>query len=275
MPFALDHARFQAEICQLADLHLHSAYQDLTISQKPDASLLTSADIAMQHALCQYLPSWKKAPVLGEEIPEAAQLAIWETAQETGFWCVDPIDGTSNFVYGIPYFAVSIAFIAQGCTQLGLVYNPATKECFFARRGQGAFCNQKRLQTDTTRFVADLKDSLAGIEPYRLDSAWLEQLYRQKPFYFTRNFGASVLDYCYLATGRLDTYLHGCQKMWDYAAGALILEEAGGCVGQLGRPMDSFWTGNPWEKTVIAAKTPALFSAWQQVLNQLDLPPSS
>lgn len=270
MLFHFDRQQFQTKIGQLADLHLLSAYQHLTVAKKPDASLLTSADIAMQQALCHFLPQWKNAPVLGEEIPESDQRTIWETAQDTGFWCVDPIDGTSNFVYGIPYFAVSIAFIHQGRAHLGLVYNPATKECFYAELGKGAFLNQKQLDTATTRLVTNLKESLAGIEPYRLETNWLAQLYAKKPFYFTRNFGASVLDYCYLATGRLDTYLHGCQKMWDYAAGALILEEAGGMVGQLGQNT-AFWTGNPWEKTIIAAKTPALFAAWQQALHQIQV----
>ncbi len=255
---------FQQVILALADQILLSDKKG-TIYQKPDKSLLTEADLAMQTALNLLLPQWINAPVLGEEMSPAEQKAVWEAGQETGFWCIDPIDGTSNFVYNIPYFAVSVAFIQKNRAQIGLIYNPLTKECFYAERGHGAFLNQQRLNTINTQIVIDLKNTLAGIEPYRLEAAWLEKLYQLHPFYFTRNFGSSVLDYCYLAVGRLDTYLHGCQKMWDYAAGALILEEAGGCVGQLGKTSD-FWAGDPWEKTIIAAKNPALFEAWRAAL---------
>src|SRR5436309_464928 len=92
-------------------------------NQKDDGSLFTVVDLAAQEALIERLPRIIDRPVLGEEMPESLQLRLWHEGHD-GIWCIDPIDGTTNFVNGIPFFGVAIAYIEEGLTRFGVVYNP-------------------------------------------------------------------------------------------------------------------------------------------------------
>jgi myo-inositol-1(or 4)-monophosphatase len=232
-------------------------YQKVAHSRKNDGSLLTEADEATQKALESALPRIIASPVLGEEMTEAEQHAAWDKG-ENGLWCIDPIDGTSNFVAGIPYFAISIAWMKNGQRQLGVVYDPVADECFYAARGQGAFLDGVPLPIRAP--ANDLRRAMAGIEPKRLPKDLIAKLVAEPPYASLRNFGASALDWCYTAAGRFDIYVHGKQKLWDYAAGALILEEAG---GKLSRLESGFDDDSIWERSVIASASPALFDQWQ------------
>lgn len=233
-------------------------YMKVSHQRKNDGSLCTDADTAAQGALTRKLQSILNVPVIGEEMGEAEQMASWvEGAQ--GVWCIDPIDGTSNFVRGLGYFAVSIALVREGRSTLGVVYDPVADEAFAAELGRGAFLNGEKL---VSRCVATtLADALANVDMKRLDGRLVAQLATTPPYSSQRNFGAGALDWCYTAAGRYDVYLHGGQKLWDYAAGSLVLNEAGGQACCL--DCDDFALGDVWQRSVIAALDPALFEEWK------------
>ncbi len=232
-------------------------YQKITHAVKADGSLLTEADVATQNALVEALQAIAPYPVLGEEMTPDEQYACWHAGQN-GLWCVDPIDGTTNFVSGIPYFAISVALLREGKRVLGVVYNPITTECFSALAGGGAFCNGERLPI--RQGVVSLAQAVAGVELKWLESPLARALAFDPPYASQRNFGASTLDWCYLAAGRLDVYLNGGQKLWDYAAGALILQESGGAMA--GLACDIYDQAPLWQRGVVAARTPALLTDW-------------
>ena len=233
-------------------------YLKVTHRHKSDGSLCTEADMAAQAALTRKLQSILNVPVLGEEMTSEEQHAIWLSGKD-GLWCIDPLDGTSNFVRGLPYFAISVALLRDGKSVLGVVYDPVGDEMFAAELDKGAFLNGEKL---VAREAAESIDqALANVDLKRLSLRLVEQLATRPPYSSQRNFGASALDWCYTAAGRYDLYLHGGQKLWDYAAGTLILSEADGhacCI-----ECDDFAQGDIWQRSVIAAHDAKLFEEWK------------
>lgn len=242
----------------VAEKEIMPRYMKVSHQKKIDGSLCTEADLAAQDALVQRLQAIHQVPVLGEEMSIAQQEEIWGNGKQE-LWCIDPIDGTSNFVHGLPYFAVSVALIRDGKSVLGVVYDPVAREVFAAERGKGAFLNGEKILKRNT--ATDLSAALANVDMKRLDGKLSAMLASRPPYASQRNFGASTLDWCYTAAGRYDVYLHGGQKLWDYAAGSLILQEAGGHV--CGLEHDDFSHGNVWQRSVIAALDADMFSAWK------------
>lgn len=233
-------------------------YLKVAHQHKSDGSLCTEADIAAQNALTKKLQAILGVPVLGEEMTAAEQRALWETGQE-GIWCIDPIDGTSNFVRGLPYFAVSVALVREGRSVLGVVYDPVANEMFSAEHGKGAFLNSEKLVGREAAVTLD--QALASVDLKRLKKKLVTQLATNPPYSSQRNFGASALDWCYTAAGRYDIYLHGGQKLWDYAAGLLVLQETGGHVCCI--ESDDFGQCDIWQRSVIAAHDEKLFGEWK------------
>lgn len=230
-------------------------------NRKSDGSVLTEADLAAQALLAERLPKILAGPVLGEEMPPEEQAALWQRGR-TGLWCIDPIDGTSNFANGIPFFGLSAAYMEDGEARLGAVYNPASDECFLAARGAGAWLNDTPLPLREP--AADLAHAIAGVDPKRLPRGLREALAGTAPFHSLRNFGASALEWCFVAAGRLDVYVHGGQMLWDYAAGRLILEEAGGAHATLDDTPAPVHPGI--KRSVVAGANAALLAAWQDWL---------
>ena len=200
-------------------------YLRVAHQHKIDGSLCTEADLAAQSALTKKLQAILNVPVLGEEMTEAEQRELWHSGKD-GLWCIDPIDGTSNFVRGLPYFAVSVALRRGGKSVLGVVYDPVANEMFAAERERGAFLNGEKLMGREAGVT--LAQAMAGVDLKRLDKNLVTRLVTDPPYASQRNFGASALDWCYTAAGRYEVYLHGGQKLWDYAAGWLVLQESGG-----------------------------------------------
>lgn len=193
---------------------------------KADGSLVTEADHAAQNRLeAELALAWPDIPLLGEETPPADQERLLQSSR-AGFWCLDPLDGTSNFTAGVPFFAVSLARIGVDGPELGIVYDPLRDECFAAARGQGAWCNDQPLRVP--ELDIPLKRTLAVVDMKRLDPALASRLAARPPYGSQRNFGSCALEWCWLADGRVHCYVHGGQKLWDYAAGLVILLEAGG-----------------------------------------------
>lgn len=244
---------------RIAETEVMPRFLKVSYERKFDGSLFTEADIACQLALVRELSEILPVPVLGEEMDAADQERIWNEGFDDGFWCVDPIDGTTNFIHGLPYFAVSVAYVQHGKTQMGVVYNPVSNELFYARRGEGAFMNGTRLPLK--KYTPALRECIAGVEPKWLPGRLPSRLMTLAPFGSQRNLGASTLDWCFVAAGRYDIYLHGGQKLWDYAAGNLILEEAGGVFSTIDQ--DNYWDGPVWTRSVICALDQGLFKQWQ------------
>lgn len=233
-------------------------YLKVAHQHKSDGSLCTEADLATQSALTKKLQAILNVPVLGEEMSEEEQRAAWAEGRQ-GLWCIDPIDGTSNFVRGLPYFAISVALIREGKSVLGVVYDPLAKEIFAAEQDRGAYLNGEKLVSRET--VGALTEALACVDLKRLKKKLVTQLAAQPPYASQRNFGASALDWCYNAAGRYDLYLHGGQKLWDYAAGSLIYSESGGYICSIDH--DEFASGDIWLRSVILARDKKLFDAWK------------
>ena len=201
---------------------------------KADGSLLTEVDLAVQRHLINALgESMPQAPVLGEEMPAGEQRRLLEracaeastTEEANAFWALDPLDGTSNFACGFPAFAISLALARGGQVELGIILDPVRDECFSARRGRGAWLNGEPLRAH--RDCERLADAMALMDFKRVPPRRLSALLRKGAFRSQRNLGSVALDWCWLAAGRAQVYLHGGQRLWDYAAGRLIATEAG------------------------------------------------
>jgi myo-inositol-1(or 4)-monophosphatase len=233
-------------------------YLKVAHQQKSDGSLCTEADLAAQSALTKKLQAILNVPVLGEEMTEAEQRTQWDAGKQ-GLWCIDPIDGTSNFVRGLPYFATSVALLREGKPVLGVVYDPSAKEIFAAELDKGAFLNGERMTSRTT--ATEIRDALACVDLKRLKKNLVTQLAAHPPYASQRNFGASALDWCYNAVGRYDMYLHGGQKLWDYGAGSLIYKESGGNICCIEH--DNFADADIWLRSVILARDAKLFEDWK------------
>jgi myo-inositol-1(or 4)-monophosphatase len=234
-------------------------YMKVAMQRKSDGSLCTEADLAAQEALTRKLQAIVNVPVIGEEMPAEQQRKLWEEDGTEGVWCIDPIDGTSNFVRGLSYFAVSAALVRAGKSVLGVVYDPVGDEAFAAEAERGAFLNGEKLTSRNT--VKDLSVALANVDLKRLDRDLAMRIAVAPPFSSQRNFGACSLDWCYTAAGRFDVYLHGGQMLWDYAAGSLVLQEVGGQASCL--DSDDFTGCDVWKRSVIASADPVLFEQWK------------
>ena len=170
-------------------------------------------------------------------------------------WIIDPLDGTTNFIHGFPQYCVSIGIQHRGTIAHGVVYDPAKNELFTASRGRGAFLDDRRIRVSK---CARLKDSLVGTGfPFK-ELSHLDRYFRQLENVMrnsagVRRAGAAALDLAYVAAGRMDAFWERGLSAWDMAAGALMIQEAGGLVGDL--------AGEPGylDKGEIAAATPKVF----------------
>ncbi|MDR0563482.1 MAG: inositol monophosphatase [Azoarcus sp.] len=244
---------------EIASTEILPRYLKVSRGRKADGSLFTEADLATQKRLVEVLPTLLFGAVLGEEMSEESQARLWG-AGRGGLWCIDPIDGTTNFINGIPFFSVSIAWLVDYEPRLGLVYNPISGECFLAAKGAGAYLNNEPLPLRRT--TRRLRDAVAGFDLKRVSPHLGDELVARPPYMSQRHFGSSALEWCFLAAGRFDVYMHVGQMLWDYAAGQLILAEAGG----LACPMDggtAQLAGPAVKRSVIAAGNPLLFAEWR------------
>lgn len=247
-----------AAVKSAAEQEILPRYLKVARQRKMDGSLFTEADIATQETLARKLREIYPGPVVAEEMTEQEQVDHWR-AGDAGLWCMDPIDGTSNFVNGLPCFAVSVALMQGGRSILGAVYNPVADEMFYAERGKGAYLNGEKLPIK--EHVPTLRSAMASVDLKRLSPRLAQGICSARPFSSQRSYGSCALEWCYTAAGRFDLYLHGGQKLWDYAAGSLILEEAGGHIS--GLDQDDFWAEPLWQRSAIAALDPGLFLQWR------------
>ncbi|MDH5484393.1 MAG: inositol monophosphatase [Gammaproteobacteria bacterium] len=226
-------------IPELAQQEIMPRFNQVGFTFKGDGSLVTDADTAMQRAVIKELNKrWPECPCLGEEMTGDHQQGLLDSENQ-GLWILDPLDGTTNFSSGIPFFSVSLALVQNGEVRLGLIYDPVRDECFSAVKDQGAWLNGKRLKLNGSS-RRELDQCVTQVDFKRLPAELAMRLAAEHPFASQRNFGSGALDWCWLATARSQLYVHGGQKLWDYAAGQLILLEAGGCANSFsGEPVFS------------------------------------
>lgn len=246
---------------EVAARELMPRFRHVAAERKQDGTLVTEADRAVEAALAAALPALFDCPVLGEEMPAAEQKRIWRDAE--WIWCVDPLDGTGNFTNGKRYFGMSVALLHHHRSVLGVVLDPNAGEVFHAVRDGGAWLDGRRLKPAPSRRLAEASIEVGRFKRLgRLRAA----LFGNRPFRQLGMSGASVLQWCHLACGRVDAFVHAGEQPWDYAAGALILEEAGGRLATLMH--DDYWrVDHPdadWERSAIAARHPALFDEWKR-----------
>lgn len=224
---------------------------------KADGTFLTEADLAVQSRIANELKTyWPEILFLGEEMPAVEQQTLLRSGEP--IWILDPLDGTSNYASGIPFYSVSLALIEQGQLKIGLVYDPERDECFSAVKGEGAWFNDERLQSIDTGL--DLKQSTGLIDFKRLSPELATRLATEIPYSSQRSFGSVALDWCWIAVGRSHVYLHGRQNLWDYAAGHLILAEAGGQSCTLNGEV--VFNNSLEPRSAVAALDPKMFKAW-------------
>ena len=202
--------------------------ENLQVSVKGPGDFVTVADQKAEKTVFEELS--KARPGYGFVLEEGGGV---EGSDKSHTWHVDPLDGTTNFLHGIPIFGVSIALEREGQIVAGVVYNPAVDDMFVAERGQGAFLNNRRLRVSGRNRMAD---ALIGCGVPHLGKrsahprflAEIETVMKQVSN--VRRLGAAALDMCFVAAGRYDAYWERGIKSWDVAAGIIMVKEAGGFV---------------------------------------------
>ncbi len=205
--------------------------EQLQVSKKGPADFVSSADIAAEKAIKAELT--KARPDFGLLMEESGKGG---PADAKNRWIVDPLDGTTNFLHGLPHWAISIAAEIDGAIVAGIVLDPIKNELFWAERGQGAFVNSKRLRVSGRRSL-DIAMVATGM-PFKgraLAPTYLAELdLMMGEVAAIRRFGSAALDLAYVAAGRYDAFWEYGLSPWDSAAGVIIVTEAGGFVSEVG-----------------------------------------
>ncbi len=199
--------------------------ENLQVSLKGPANFVSAADRRAEDILHTELSKARKDfSFLMEERGEVAG------KDSSNVWVVDPLDGTTNFLHGIPLFAISIAHVKDGEPQAGLVYNPVTDELFVAERGKGAFLHNRRLRVAARKTLADCVVTCGIPHRGRGDLAQFrrELTVVQEQVAGVRRTGAAALDLAWVAAGRFDGFWERNLSQWDMAAGMVLIREAGG-----------------------------------------------
>ena len=213
----------------------------LQVSVKGPGDFVSAADRKAEKTLFEELS--KARPGYGFVMEESGRV---EGGDKANTWIIDPLDGTTNFLHGLPIFAISVALEREGQLIAGLVYNPADDEMYVAERGQGAWLNNRRLRVAARR---DLADSLVATGIPHLGKAKEHPRFKQELSAVmarvgnVRRLGAAALDLAYVAAGRYDAYWERNLQTWDIAAGIVLVREAGGYVTDLSGGSDMLERG--------------------------------
>jgi myo-inositol-1(or 4)-monophosphatase len=215
--------------------------ENLQVSLKGPANFVTMADRRAEEMLHSDLA--KARPGYGF-IGEEGGARVGDDKTHT--WIVDPLDGTTNFLHGIPQFAISIGLQREGTMIAGLIYNPANDDLYIAERGKGAFLNDQRLRVAGRRQLNECVIACGLPHLGRGDHGQSRQEMSelQPRVAGLRRFGAAALDMAYIAAGRFDGYWERNLQPWDLAAGTIIVREAGGIVSGIAGDDDALKTGH-------------------------------
>lgn len=216
-------------------------FDKVEVQSKGLNDYVTSVDKAAEQAIIEtILKSYPEHGIIAEES------GITDGSDSDYQWVIDPLDGTTNFIKGIPHFAVSVALRIKGKTEIGVIYDPMTNELFTANRGGGAQLNGYRLRVSNAR---DLTNTVIGTGfPFK-QKHLTENYLGMFGSIFTecgdmRRAGSAALDLAYVAAGRLDGFFELGLKPWDIAAGELIAREAGALVTDVAGGYNFMKTGN-------------------------------
>lgn len=227
------------------------------VREKGPSDLVTQADLASQEAIRDVLLTAFPQHGFVSEEGDAGQDMSAEY-----YWCVDPLDGTTNYVHQLPHYAVSVALLHSGQPIVATVLDPVHDECFTARRGGGARLNGRLIRTSDVQDLSQALVAASFAAKVQTGSPEIDQfvaavLHCQA----VRRTGSAALNLCYVAAGRFDAFWALSTHAWDVAAGVLLVEEAGGVVS---RP-----DGGPFDVRVphpLASATPALHAQFQKLL---------
>ncbi len=216
--------------------------ENLQVSVKGPGDFVTAADRRAEKVVFEELS--RARPGYGFVMEETG---IVEGPDKSHTWYVDPLDGTTNFLHGIPIFGVSVALEREGELIAGVVYNPAVDEMFVAERGQGAYLNNRRLRVAKRRALADcvIGCGVPHLGKRRGHARFLAEAEAvMGQVSNLRRLGAAALDVCYVAAGRYDGYWERDIKSWDVAAGLVMMREAGGFVSDCDGGQDVLGKGS-------------------------------
>ena len=189
--------------------------EKLQVSVKGPSNFVTNADIKAEKIIIEELMKAKKNySIISEE--DGSKI----NSDSENVWIIDPIDGTSNFLHGIPHFAISIALKSNNEIISGLIYDPIKDEMFYAEKNSGAFFNNQRIKVSKKKEIENCLFATGGKE--KVISGFI-----------TRKTGSAALDMAYVAAGRFDGYFQNNLNLWDVAAGIIIIKEAGGIVNEI------------------------------------------
>lgn len=236
---------------------LSPRFSDVQRKTKADGSFVTEADLVVQTRISNELRKYyPEVSLLGEEMSVEEQTRLLHSSQS--LWCLDPVDGTSNFAAGIPYYTISLGLVENGESILGIVYDPGRDECFVGIKGEGAYLNNVSLKINSVDL--DCSQCSAIVDFKRLPNKLAQNLVTDSPYLSQRNFGSIALEWCWLAASRGHLYLHGSQHIWDYIAGNLIFSEAGGVSSTFdGEPV---YSNELKPRSAVAALDNRLFKEW-------------
>ena len=189
--------------------------EKLQVSIKGPSDFVSNADTKAEKIIIEELSKAKKNySIISEEDGSK------DNSDKNNVWIIDPIDGTTNFLHGIPHFAISIALKSNNEIVSGLIYDPIKDEMFYAEKNNGAFFNNKRIRVSKRNQLQDCLFGVGGKE--NMDQNFI-----------TRKSGSAALDMAYVAAGRYDGYFQKNLSLWDIAAGLIIVKEAGGIVNEI------------------------------------------
>lgn len=237
---------------------------DLIKVQKKEANdFVTNVDKEAEQEIIYHIrKAWPNDKIIGEE---SGMIAADEETSDATTWVIDPLDGTTNFIRGIPHFAVSIGGIKNGRLEHAVVYDPIRREEFTASRGRGASLNGKRIRVSS---LPTFEGAVVGTGiPYRAGQQPFVSEYMKCAEHIARSgsgirrCGSASLDLAYVAAGRLDAFWEYGLRPWDLAAGLLLIQEAGGLVGDFVGGNSVMETGN------VVCGNPKLFKELLKVVN--------
>lgn len=215
--------------------------EQLQVSKKGPADFVSAADLRVEKVLRTELK--KARPDYGFLLEEGGAI---EGNDKSVVWVIDPLDGTTNFLHGIPHFAISIGLVRDGEPWAGVIYQPLTDEMFWAEKSCGCFVNDRRLRVSARR---KLDESVLATGIPHIGRPEHARFQRQLKLAMEntagiRRFGAASLDLAYVAAGRFDGFWEMGLSPWDVAAGIIMVREAGGYVSEIDGGHDMLNTGN-------------------------------
>ena len=193
--------------------------EKLQVSTKGPSDFVSNADIKAERIIIdELIKSKRNYSIISEEGGGRV------SSDKNNFWIIDPIDGTTNFLHGIPHFAISIALKSKGEIISGLIYDPIKDEMFYAEKNNGAYLNNKRIRVSKKKNLEDCLFATGGI---------ISEKNKTNTNILIRRSGSAALDMAYVACGRFDGYFQKKLNIWDIAAGIIIVKEAGGIINDI------------------------------------------